>query len=1016
MVAQTQIRPAPRCDILCVLVVESTQHMQNLFHGLYDTVITQLITQMRTPIIVQAAGNKSQPVTKATPCVRLGVVFYGDYFPYSTQTCSKQYFTSNYREFTKTIKSHRFCEGGLLRCATTEGLVGALEMFDDFAEFDPEAHLANVQQRHAIMVTSTPPYAQGCRENAHMRYDGFSIDDVARRMREMKISFSLIKERGKQIEQVEGLLKTANVSTKSLLELPKPMSPGFDVQLMGIDLQIPPEFAAPVSALTSIAPAALPNIQPQPPAPVHIQPQPIQSTASQQQQLVPQKNKVDAAVPSVDTSAMAKKPKLESQLSSSAIVSPSMEEQPKPARAKSRAKAGKTKSARASNSPAVAPQSVPATAQTTPQNMAAVPQAQTPAMPTGMQLLQAANSLQPSQLRQGQQPPAGQPAPYINPQFAQLVASLKMQGITAPDEVRAILQQVSEMQNPQRTEEERERIRERIPEMVAKAKQASNNAAQQYANGSLPAGAAAVSAPQQPTPQQQATVSPAMQSALPPQGGINQLVHQVLTAIATKHNADVRQIFSVLTPDTFESNARETYRTQPDIIANMPIIKAAFAQYKNAQMANMIKQQQLAAQNQQLSSPAMAPQGMAQQTPTQAAATVQGQLWTGMMHWESRQGDNPGLTHDPLCQIAAHIYPGINYSTQGLKLNEWPEHVRVTLVTAASEQFVEQCIRGGVQMVRISVGPNAQPEHAKYFETFCATMRENSFYGMVQFGQETPTAPPPFPGFFLTYYRNALVGLPFVSSPITSAIINTLSQFSTSGVSTGQAAAQVASTANLAVPQMTPQQSAAGLPASGLGNVSLVSRAAPMSAPSSSAGAQQMMSPQQAFAARPNLASPTMSNTAPSQIQVALTALQNFYGAEQVEAITKLPPQQRDLAISSLIGKIRLQKQQQQQQQQQQQSAIQAGQQMPQLTLQQLQQIQAQQAQFQQTSQQPLAQLFANQQMSQQSLGNIAAINASMFSSAAQQNSVAAFTSQPQDIQQMIINKYLQSQQQQRPS
>ncbi|KAJ2243643.1 hypothetical protein GGH98_005033, partial [Coemansia sp. RSA 454] len=285
MVTPTQIRPAPRCDILCVLVVESTQHMQNLFHGLYDTVITQLITQMRTPIIVQAAGNKSQPVTKATPCVRLGVVFYGDYFPYSTQTCSKQYFTSNYREFTKTIKSHRFCEGGLLRCATTEGLVGALEMFDDFAEFDPEAHLANVQQRHAIMVTSTPPYAQGCRENAHMRYDGFSIDDVARRMREMKISFSLIKERGKQIEQVEGLLKTANVSTKSLLELPKPMSPDFDVQLMGIDLQIPPEFAAPISALTSIAPAALPNIQPQPPAPVHIQPQPIQSTASQQQQL-----------------------------------------------------------------------------------------------------------------------------------------------------------------------------------------------------------------------------------------------------------------------------------------------------------------------------------------------------------------------------------------------------------------------------------------------------------------------------------------------------------------------------------------------------------------------------------------------------------------------------------------------------------------------------------------------------------------------------------------------------------
>ncbi|KAJ2829279.1 hypothetical protein IWW50_000947, partial [Coemansia erecta] len=305
MVTATQIRPAPRCDILCVLVVESTQHMQSLFDGLYDTVITRLITQMRTPVIVDTAGNKTQPATKATPCVRLGVVFYGDYFPYSTQTCSKQYFTSNYREFTKTIKSHRFCEGGQLRCAAAEGLVGALEMFDDFAEFDPEAHLANVQQRHAIMVTSTPPYDQGCRENAHMRYDGFHMDDVAGRMREMKISFSLIKERGKRIEQVEGLLKTANVSTKGPLELPKPMSPGFDVQLMGIDLPIPPEFASAISVPAPIAPATLPNIQPQPSAPVHIQPQPIQAVVTQppqqppqqqQQQMVPQKNKVDTVV------------------------------------------------------------------------------------------------------------------------------------------------------------------------------------------------------------------------------------------------------------------------------------------------------------------------------------------------------------------------------------------------------------------------------------------------------------------------------------------------------------------------------------------------------------------------------------------------------------------------------------------------------------------------------------------------------------------------------------------------
>ncbi|KAJ2860282.1 hypothetical protein FB639_005656, partial [Coemansia asiatica] len=143
MVAPKQMRTAQRCDILCVLVIESTQHMQNLFHELYDSVITKIITQLRTPTLVETTAKKSQ-ATKASPCVRLGVVFFGDYYPYSTQTCSTQYFTSNYREFTKTIKAHKFREGGQLRCAATDGLVSALEMFDDFAEFDPEAHLANV--------------------------------------------------------------------------------------------------------------------------------------------------------------------------------------------------------------------------------------------------------------------------------------------------------------------------------------------------------------------------------------------------------------------------------------------------------------------------------------------------------------------------------------------------------------------------------------------------------------------------------------------------------------------------------------------------------------------------------------------------------------------------------------------------------------------------------------------------------------------------------------------------------
>ncbi|KAJ1772655.1 hypothetical protein LPJ74_001371, partial [Coemansia sp. RSA 1843] len=401
MVTPKQMRPAPRCDILCVLVVESTQQLQHVFPELYDTVIARIIAQLRTPIVVDTSNKKDAgtkkttgPVTKATPCVRLGVVFFGDYFPYSTQTCSTQYFTSNYREFTKTVKAHRFREGGMLRCAATEGLVGALEMFDDFEEFDPEAHLTNVQQRHTILVTSTPPYSEPCRENGHMRYDNYTLEDVAQRMRELKISFSLIQERGKRIDQMEALLGSANVSTRQPLELPAAMSPHFDTRLMGIDIHIPREFMDSVSAPQPIAPAA---ILPNNPPPVHIQPQPIispppsssvsiqpQSLATvptpQQQisvstatSLLPQKNKAAEAASSAAAAgavsvASGKKQKTDqdaqSATSTMAVTAASpvtAEESAKPtARTKGRAKgSGGRKTSRASNSPAVAAKPTP---------------------------------------------------------------------------------------------------------------------------------------------------------------------------------------------------------------------------------------------------------------------------------------------------------------------------------------------------------------------------------------------------------------------------------------------------------------------------------------------------------------------------------------------------------------------------------------------------------------------------------------------------------------------------------
>ncbi|KAJ1898370.1 hypothetical protein LPJ66_002805, partial [Kickxella alabastrina] len=643
MVTPKQMRPAQRCDILCVLVIESTQHMHNLFHELYDSVITNLINQLRTPVIVDASGKKSQ-TTKATPCVRLGVVFYGDYYPYSTRTCSTQYFTSNYREFTKAIKAHKFCEGGQLRCAVTDGLVGALEMFDDFAEFDPEAHLANVQQRHAILVSSTPPYMQPCQENVHMRYDGFGLDDVAKRMRELKLSFSLIQERGKRIEQVEGLLDTANISTKPPLELPKAMSPSFSVRLMGIDLQIPPEFAEPVAQLTAIAPAPapaiLPNTQlqpaPQMSAPVHIQPQPQVLTQPQappamqqsqsQPQLVPQKNKADAEAHLAESPMAAKKPKVDPDPASAVVTSPNTDDQPKSARGKGRVKTGNSpgtaataatsrKASKPLDSPAVSANQIPTTPQSAsaggpanaqqqqhqhaldPNEMEVTPSSETAMSvksPTGLQQLQQKQQKQ--QINNGSVEQTAAMMPNIvqqatNPSYAAILADFKSKGASDED-LRLLLVLMMEVQNPARPIPERMDIKRKLEILITKLKNNSAAPDNSATSGIImqspqpmditmaaPAGNTASAS------QPQAMMSPASQTATLPTNIMQQLLHHTLNLVRMKLNIDIRQVFYALTPETFEAQVREVCRDQPEVLANMNSLKASFIQIKTIQMA-----------------------------------------------------------------------------------------------------------------------------------------------------------------------------------------------------------------------------------------------------------------------------------------------------------------------------------------------------------------------------------------------------------------------------------------------
>ncbi|KAJ2910136.1 hypothetical protein GGI21_001184, partial [Coemansia aciculifera] len=585
MVTPKQMRPALRCDILCVFVIESTLHMQNLFPDLYDTVLTKIITQLRTPVIVDtssspskkssASGGGAQP-TKATPCVRLGVVFFGDYYPYSTRTCSTKYFTSNYREFAKTIKEHRFCGGGRLRSAATEGLVGALEMLDNFDECDPEAGLTSVQQRHVILVSSTPPYAEPVRENDHMRYDGFGLDNVAARMRELKLSFSLVQERGKRIEQIEGLLKAANVSTKPALELPKTMSPSFDVHLVGIDLPIAPESAMTPAAQSAAAATQSGAVQMSVAPPVHIQPaQPVPVTAATgPSPALLQKNKVDTAVD--PTTVGSKKPKTD------ADAAP--EEQTKSVRGKGRQKsAGPPRSkavGRASISPAVAAvaaPSVPPANVLSGQNVNAMGNQQLAAqhqLPPGHPMLQQAGnaatgpgpSMPQPQPQLQPQPQPQQPAQAANAGLSQTILGVKQglisQGITAEEHHSIVIELITQYQNPSLTQGERDVARMKLENVMAQLKEfaaskASGGAQQQpqLADNSAAVARAishqsAASTPQQQQQQQQqqqhaqGIVSPPTQPVDLPSVPLQQLLHLALNTIRIKQNIDMRQMIT----------------------------------------------------------------------------------------------------------------------------------------------------------------------------------------------------------------------------------------------------------------------------------------------------------------------------------------------------------------------------------------------------------------------------------------------------------------------------------------
>ncbi|OLY81911.1 hypothetical protein AYI68_g3977, partial [Smittium mucronatum] len=215
-------------NVLVIFVIENTKKIESIFSILYKQVIEKVILKLREPVLIS-----SSPVpAKVTPNVKFGSVYYGDQPPFSNTTISSNYFTSNYRDFGNELASHSFGTGGTIRCALLDGLVCALEMVDDFKDFDKDSSLCDLHSINVILIGCTLPYGnellqlgetsngfsqkptassspgvnsngifgvseEHCRKNQRTEYDGFTFNNVFSKFREYNIkitSISLIGE------------------------------------------------------------------------------------------------------------------------------------------------------------------------------------------------------------------------------------------------------------------------------------------------------------------------------------------------------------------------------------------------------------------------------------------------------------------------------------------------------------------------------------------------------------------------------------------------------------------------------------------------------------------------------------------------------------------------------------------------------------------------------------------------------------------------------------------------------
>ncbi|KAK9753545.1 hypothetical protein K7432_017951, partial [Basidiobolus ranarum] len=146
--------PSSKQEVLCVFVIEGTSTIAKQFDTIYQTYIEPITRQLRTPLIVETSEKQK---SKVNPVLKLGLVIYGDYEPSRVITVDGKYFTSDYQFFRNILEKIKFTQGGPLKNAVAEGLIGALEMFD---MHNTTRHKESpIPVRHCILIANTPPYS-----------------------------------------------------------------------------------------------------------------------------------------------------------------------------------------------------------------------------------------------------------------------------------------------------------------------------------------------------------------------------------------------------------------------------------------------------------------------------------------------------------------------------------------------------------------------------------------------------------------------------------------------------------------------------------------------------------------------------------------------------------------------------------------------------------------------------------------------------------------------------------------